>query len=129
MKNYIRSLYKPSLYKLDYPPNKKSIVGTNYIMVSLMENLYKYYKEYSIKMLVENCNSSDPINHTSCIIASPSAYNPNYRFDWIRDSAIFAGMLIDLVQNNILKYNVIDKIVENYVLKNLHYQEMALLRV
>lgn len=96
-------------------------------------DVYYYYKRYMIDRIIENCNLTSNNNYNiynnfsaNAIVASPSKTNPDYWYEWVRDSGIVINMLIDLLNNNDVKYRDVKSILESYVKNHLIFQDIAI---
>jgi glucoamylase len=106
---------------------------TNIYMSSLSGDCYYYYKRYMIDRILENCNmTSKQHSHAhghgidSCtIVASPSRKDPDYWYEWVRDSSIVVNMLMDLLENRDVNYLDIKTILDNYVMNHIKFQNFA----
>lgn len=83
----------------------------------------KYDHYYFLKQLMKNFDASGKY-HT--IIASPSKNDPDYYYEWVRDSGIIINYIIDLLNNNVIPYEFFDKLLINYVNNHLHFQSICI---
>jgi glucoamylase len=82
----------------------------------------KYNFDFFIKRLMQNFNYSEE-NHT--IVASPSKEDPDYFFEWIRDSGIVMNYIIDLLESNKVSHEKVKPIIKNYIDNHLHFQSIC----
>lgn len=82
-------------------------------------------KNHFVTLLLRNCRSND----YGTLIASPDT-DPNYRYEWMRDSALIVTLLLDLVSSAKfdIEYDdvrdIIEKYIENqYIFQNLCYED------
>jgi glucoamylase len=102
--------------------------------------LFHYFKQYIIDRIIENCNLTHYTNTVNdihihnnhhlpnTIVASISKSNPDYWYEWVRDSAIVVSMLIDLVEmdcaNDIRSIDIMN-IIKDYVKNHKHLQDIS----
>lgn len=82
----------------------------------------EYNFDFFINRLIKNCKYSNE-HHT--IVASPSKYDPDYFFEWVRDSGIVMNYIIDLLENNKVNYKKVKPIIKNYIDNHLHFQSIC----
>lgn len=82
-----------------------------------------YDINFYINELLKNCNLS---GEYYTIVASVSKTNPNYFYEWIRDSAIIIDMLLNLVKRKYISYKKVHLIFNNYVYNHLHFQNICI---
>lgn len=83
---------------------------------------YKYNFDFFIDKLITNCKYSKD-HHT--IVASPSKYDPDYFFEWVRDSGIVMNYIIDLLESKRVSYKKVKPIIKNYIDNHLHFQSIC----
>jgi glucoamylase len=83
----------------------------------------KFDKNYFIRCLIRNCKHTEN-EHT--IIASPSKEDPDYYYEWVRDSGIVINHIIDMLNNEQVSYKDVEIILKNYVDNHLHFQNICI---
>jgi hypothetical protein len=114
--------------------------------------LFHYFKQYTIDRIIGNCKLTHhdtrshhndehktPISphthnthhhdheHNTTMVESPSKSDPDYWYEWVRDSAIVIGMAIDqIVRGDIdgVRRLEIMSTIRNYVSNHLQLQEL-----
>lgn len=106
-----------------------------YIMCdNLNRELFRYFRYYIIDRIIDNCHlskydNSDKIKKHNTIVASISRKDPDYWYEWIRDSAIVINMMIDLIVSHsvdFIKSIEMMEIIKDYVANNLKIQDLAI---
>lgn len=76
--------------------------------------------QYSLNKVIEN--STMPDVYPGMVVASPSRENPNYYFDWVRDTALTMRSLIDYYE--LKKDSKIKKMIFKWVDAEIYRQNM-----
>ncbi|VBB18860.1 hypothetical protein YASMINEVIRUS_1392 [Yasminevirus sp. GU-2018] len=96
--------------------------------------LFHYFKQYTIDRIIENCKltrhcrteTGQRTPHT--IVASTSKYDPDYWYEWVRDSAVVVNMMMDLMTTHtidVVRGSEMMSIIKDYVENHLKFQEFA----
>lgn len=95
--------------------------------------IFHYFKNYIFNKIHENCNITNTHigqngNRLTTIVASPSTCDPNYLYEWVRDSAIVINSILDSIMtetmNSITRDSLLT-IILNYVNNHLVFQKYA----
>lgn len=84
---------------------------------------------FFIDGLIHNCTLS---GNEKTIVASPNKKDPDYYFEWIRDSALTVSMILDLLANpsiidsTNIKYSDVEEILQNYVSNHKYFQDICI---
>lgn len=107
---------------------QKRYIKTVYIMSDIKTDKMENYKNSITKCIFENCRLTENNNCTT-IVASPSKQNPDYWYEWVRDSAIVMNYLADVLENKNtsenLKSDIIDRF-KSYVSNHMKFQDTCM---
>lgn len=102
--------------------------GNRYDKASVL-NVDSFDEIFFTDRLIHNCLLS---GNEKTIVASPSKKDPDYYFEWVRDSAITVMMIIDLLNNPMsldpktVKYSDVKEILQNYVSNHRYFQDVCI---